>query len=146
MLLNRSLNASSDSELTTRQVGTLWLLEFLLPKVRSVLLPPEPFITFPRLSILGGPCSQGDSLGVGYSQATGSCTPPARPHLQALQRAKAQATHARSCQAPKVSSLPLLSPRTFSRPSSFRLMMSRSKSVRKPLVLLKTIRPVNPSH
>lgn len=42
--------------------------------------------------------------------------------------------------------LSLLSSHTFSRPSSFKLMMSRSKSVRKPLVLLKTIRPVNPSH
>lgn len=41
---------------------------------------------------------------------------------------------------------PLLSSHTFSKPSSFKLMMSRSKSVRKPLVLLKTIRPVNPSH
>lgn len=40
----------------------------------------------------------------------------------------------------------LLSSHTFSKPSSFKLMMSRSKSVRKPLVLLKTIRPVNPSH
>lgn len=35
---------------------------------------------------------------------------------------------------------------TFSRPSSLRLMISKSKSVRKPLVLLKTMRPVNPSH
>lgn len=35
---------------------------------------------------------------------------------------------------------------TFSSPSSLRLMISKSKSVLKPLVLLKTIRPVKPSH
>lgn len=34
---------------------------------------------------------------------------------------------------------------TFSIPSSLRLMMSRSKSFRKPSVLLKAIRPVRPS-
>lgn len=34
---------------------------------------------------------------------------------------------------------------TFSRPSSFRLMMSRSKSVRRPVVLLKESLPVRPS-
>lgn len=34
---------------------------------------------------------------------------------------------------------------TFSKPSSFRLITSRSKSVLKPLVLLKLIRPVKPS-
>lgn len=35
---------------------------------------------------------------------------------------------------------------TFSSPSSFRLITSRSKSVLKPLVLLKRTRPVRPSH
>lgn len=34
---------------------------------------------------------------------------------------------------------------TFSKPSSFRLMTSRSKSVLRPLVLLKRTRPVRPS-
>lgn len=34
---------------------------------------------------------------------------------------------------------------TFSRPSSFKLMMSRSKSVRRPVVLLNESLPVRPS-
>lgn len=107
-----------------------------LQKLRDSLLPCEPRSTFPRLGIPDG--TRSNDLGVCCGRATGFCT----PHLtRAPCFMKGQGTgHIGSCP------LPLLNPRTFSRPSSFRLMMSRSKSVRKPLVLLKTIRPVNPSH
>lgn len=106
-------------------------------------LPHEPAITFPRLSLLTALAA------MARVSATGLCTPPL---TRASCSPKDQGTgHPGSRRAPngwlhRVSPLPRPSPRTFSRPSSFRLMMSRSKSVRKPLVLLKTIRPVNPSH